>query len=285
MVEHASDFLEYHGYLLDPISKVMLFQIAILDDYGAWNWDLRIVGVVSFLLLGGIRVVFGKRLGIDWYAFLHAIISTAGSFMCLYLDIMASEALTGKAEPFRAVEDCTGPLTSLHRIVPAITAGYAIFDLVDGLQISFDFALHGVATLFVMVLFCQHAPQIMAPMIFMEGSTIFLNLVKAKFLSATASKINQVCFVVSFFMCRLVVIPYHWGKLMRGLLGAQQKCYSFSFFLVCLIGGMFFHVLNAYWFRKILRKASRRLMQQEKYNERNEFADEADRNTPKVKRV
>lgn len=284
MVEHAADLIEYHGYLIDPVSKLMLAGISIMDDAGAWQWDLRVVAVTSFLLLGGIRVLFGKRWGVDWYAFLHAVITTVGSFACLYLDTIASEALTGKAEPMRSVEDCAGPLTSLHRILPAITAGYAIFDLIDGLSISFDFVLHGAATLLVMIVYCSFAPHIMAPMIFMEGSTIFLNLVKAKFFNTTAQQINQLCFVVSFFVCRLLVVPYHWGKLIRSLIRHPVTCFPWYFGPMCLVSGMFYHALNAYWFRKILRKAKRRILQQEKHNEKNDFADEADRHS-KVKRV
>jgi hypothetical protein len=54
----------------------------------------------------------------------------------VFLD--SSEALTGTAEPLRSIL-CHGPLTSLHRIVPAITMGYGVFDIIEGLSHGLDF--------------------------------------------------------------------------------------------------------------------------------------------------
>ena len=69
-----------------------------------------------------------KKRGIDWYALIHAIISSIGAMICMYLDYTSSTILTGSPEPESTVL-CGEPLTSLHRILPAITMGYAIFDL------------------------------------------------------------------------------------------------------------------------------------------------------------
>ena len=39
---------------------------------------------------------------------------------------------------------CHGPLTSLHRVLPTASVGYAIFDFIDGIRLgSLDFAAHG----------------------------------------------------------------------------------------------------------------------------------------------
>jgi TLC domain len=281
MPEFASELLAYHGYLLDPLSRLFLRLISLLDDAGAWEWNLRYTAITSFLLLGLIRLSIGKKGGIDWYAFIHAVLSAAGAFVVLYLDFMASEALTGVEEPLRSVT-CHGPLTSLHRILPAITWGYSVFDIIDGFSISFDFILHGVATFAVMGLYCEFdVPHILAPMLFMEFSTIFLSLVKATILPPLLVQINQALFVVSFFFCRLVIVPFVWGKLMRALWTQQGtpeflQCLHPSFVTISFCGGMFYHILNAYWFRKIIRKAQRRILGIEKHDERNEFADEAD---------
>lgn len=281
MVELASEFLEYHGYLLDPISKGFLYTITFLDHAGAWEWSLRYTAFYTFLFLGMIRLSIGKRGGIDWYAFIHAIISAVGAFVVLYLDFMASEALTGTEDPLRSVL-CQGPLTSLHRILPAITWGYSIFDIIDGLSISLDFILHGVVTFTIMGLYCEFdIPHILAPMLFMEFSTIFLSLVKATILSPLWVQINQAMFVLSFFLCRLLIVPFFWGKLMKALWMHRSSpeflsCFHPSFVPISFVGGMFFHVLNAYWFRKIVRKAQRRIMGIEKHNEKNDFADEAE---------
>jgi TLC domain len=265
---------------LDPVTRTLLSGIAVLDQHGAWTWDLRLVALGTTLVLWLIRLVFQKKHGIDWYAFLHAIVSSVGALACLYLDWVASEPMTRVAEPLRSIALCAGPLTSLHRILPAITMGYSVFDLLDGLQISLSFALHGVATLAVMALFLHvvDAPHIVAPMLLMETSTIFLNLVHADFVPASAAVANQICFAVSFFVARLVLFPMIWIKLMGTMWQYRtnvtfQQCYPAHFMYTCFLFGMVFHTLNVYWFIKIVRKARRRMQGIEKHTERNDLAD------------
>jgi TLC domain len=271
---------------LDFVSRSLLWAIGILDQHGAWTWNLRYVAVATTIFLGGVRLVFHKKRGIDWYAFLHAIASASGAFACLYLDFVASERLTGIPEPLRSIQ-CHGPLTSLHRILPAITMGYSIFDLIDGLSISFDFVLHGAATMAVMALFIEvGAPHIMAPMLLMEGSTCFLTVVKADFFPDALVMLNQACFVFSFFLCRIVVVPYFWANLMMTMWQhrsepAFQDCFPSFFMSACFFFGMFYNLLNGYWFTKIVKKARRRILGIEKHNEKNDLADEADRHIKK----
>lgn len=284
MVLHSAALLEKDG--LDFLTRSLLGVISNLDNYGARTWNLRYVAVATTIVLGGVRVVFQKKRGIDWYAFLHAIVSASGSLACLYLDVMASKRLTGFSEPFRSVQ-CHGPLTSLHRILPAITMGYSIFDLIDGLTISVDFALHGAATLAVMTLFVEiGAPHIMAPMLFMEGSTVFLTMVKADFVPDRLAMLNQACFVFSFFVCRIVVVPSFWANLMLIMWQNKsepsfQDCFPSYFIHACFLFGMFYNLLNGYWFTKIVKKARRRILGIEKHNEQNDLADEADRHKKK----
>ena len=38
-------------------------------------------------------------------------------------------------EPNGSFQECTGPLTSLHRIIPAITQGYALCDIINGFHL------------------------------------------------------------------------------------------------------------------------------------------------------
>lgn len=280
MVLFSAELLQKDG--LDFVTRNLLRAISILDDQGAWTWNLRYVAVATTLFLGSVRLIFQKKRGIDWYAFLHAIASSSGSLACLYLDFVASEKLTGIAEPLRSVQ-CLGPLTSLHRILPAITMGYSIFDLIDGLTISIDFAMHGAVTLAVMFFFIEvDAPHIMAPMLFMEGSTIFLTVVKADFFPDVLVMLNQACFVFAFFLCRIVVVPCFWATLMFTMWQhrsepAFRECYPSYFMYACFFFGMFYNLLNGYWFTKIVKKARRKYLGIEKHNENNDLADEADR--------
>jgi hypothetical protein len=170
MVLKAAQLLQQEG--AGPVTSGILSSISILDRYGAWTWNLRVVGLCTCLVLWVVRSGLKKKRGIDWYAFLHALVSGLGSMACVYLDLFAAETLTGTPEPLRSCR-CMGPLTSLHRILPAITMGYSLFDLLDGFTISIDFVLHGLSTLSVMAFFCEHnAPHIITPMLLMEVSTI-----------------------------------------------------------------------------------------------------------------
>jgi TLC domain len=265
---------------LDIVSRFMLRSISILlDDHGAWTWNLRQVAVASLVLLGTIRLLLQKRRGIDWYALIHAVISTVGSFVCLYLDYVASQRLgPGIGEPLRTIQ-CHGPLTSLHRILPAITMGYSIFDFFDGCRISFDFALHGGLTFAVMFYFVEiNAPHILAPMLFMEGSTIFLNMINVDFFPNLLVILNQALFVLSFFLCRIVIVPIVWAHLMLAQWqnrqqAVYQECFPSHLMYVCFFFGMFYNLLNGYWFTKIVKKSIRRLRRIERHTEKNSLSE------------
>lgn len=52
-------------------------------------------------------------------------------------------------EPQGSLQECFGPLTSLHRIIPAITQGYAVCDIINGFHLLSkglgpEFLAHGV---------------------------------------------------------------------------------------------------------------------------------------------
>ena len=71
-------------------------------------------------------------------------------------------------EPLRSVT-CQGPLTSLHRIIPMITMGYSVLDLLDGVSLGVDFLAHGAATLTIMGFFIyKDIPHVIVPMLLME---------------------------------------------------------------------------------------------------------------------
>lgn len=264
------EFLQEHGSQLDFVSRWMLESISILDHYGAQTWNLYAVGFVAFYLLGLLRWTVGHWRGVNTYALTHAVVTTIGSFMCLYLDFYASKTLTGIQEPLRTVLGYPA-MTSLHRILPAITMGYSFFDLYDGL-VSIDFLFHGIITMTVMFVYvAQGVPQMLSGFIFMEFSTPFLNMMKADFFSPSMVALNQASFALTFFIGRLLVVPPFWASLCYHMWNHRNDAgYSFPSWLFpfTFIFGMFFNLLNVYWFRKIIRKAMRKLKGVEKHEEK-----------------
>ena len=105
MVEHLQHYHDADYYLsrlnigsgsdtLDPISIFLLqFISTYLDRYNAMEWNLTHVAITTTVVLGLIRIIFQKYYGIDWYAFIHAILSSTGSLMCLYLNFITSHQL------------------------------------------------------------------------------------------------------------------------------------------------------------------------------------------------
>lgn len=81
---------------LDPTSSLLLYLIRVtLDDNGAWEWNLRLVGVVSAIVLLLIKWTFRKAYGIDWFSLTNAIVTGLGAVVVVYLNAYASEAMTG----------------------------------------------------------------------------------------------------------------------------------------------------------------------------------------------
>jgi hypothetical protein len=286
MVLQASELLKTEE--LGPLTRSILSFCVVLDDAGAWTWNLRLVGVITVILLGGIRIAFGHKRGVDWIALVHAFVVSVGSLACVYLDFYASVTLTGTSEPFRSLQ-CHGPLTSLHRILPAMTMGYAVFDIMDGFRISTDFLLHGIATISVTWYFCEIGiPQIITVMLLMEVSTVFLNLVRADFISVTMMIFNQAAFVLCFFMFRVVLCPYIWFLQVYGMwtLSSTEEyksCLPHTLLGFTLIYGMFFNVLNAYWFIKIVKKMLRKIRGEERVDAKNDLS-KGDHLDPAIKK-
>eukprot|EP00529_Nitzschia_sp_RCC80_P032374 CAMPEP_0113473244 /NCGR_PEP_ID=MMETSP0014_2-20120614/17942_1 /TAXON_ID=2857 /ORGANISM="Nitzschia sp." /LENGTH=217 /DNA_ID=CAMNT_0000366001 /DNA_START=147 /DNA_END=797 /DNA_ORIENTATION=+ /assembly_acc=CAM_ASM_000159 len=188
--------------------------ISIIDrfDYitGAPNWTSIQVAVVTAIVLGTLRLVCKTAYGVNWYSLFHASVTGICSFVCVWLNVFAGTGITATPEPLGSIL-CNGPLTSLHAIVPAITMGFGVFDIVEGFAHGTDFILHGLATFSVMAYFCVvGVPEIITPMLLMEISTINLCLMRASFLSERAMTVNIGLFMSSFFAFRMVICPYLW---------------------------------------------------------------------------
>lgn len=121
------------------VGGIILSFVGFLDsNLGSADWEPRQVAIATAVILGVIRVTFADTYGVTWYSFIHGVVSAYFSAMAVWLSVFASVPLTGMSEPLRSIT-CQGPLTSLHRFVPAITMGYGLFDIFDGLSHGLDF--------------------------------------------------------------------------------------------------------------------------------------------------
>lgn len=246
----------------------ILSFISYLDQHGASEWSLRAVAAFAAAVFLAVRSLIGKPGNVEWHALIHAAVSALGAVMCLCLDIYAAESMTGTPEPIRSIR-CEGPLTSLHSIVPAITLGYSVSDMLDGLHLGKDFLMHGGAVAIVFSVVCELGlSHHITPMLLMEISTIPLQFVGATFLSSTQKIVVQLQFVLSFFLVRISLVPYLWFKWIQAFLEEEEKnesgmCFPHFFIYVVVFAGIFFHGLNFYWFVKIIKKVRRKLGQKE----------------------
>ena len=101
------------------------------NSFGTHEWTTRQVALVSLISLGLIKALTQEKYGVKWYIVWFAIVSGYLSLICVCLNVFAATELTGTSEPLRSIL-CQGPLTSLHRHVPAMTVGFGVFDLIEG---------------------------------------------------------------------------------------------------------------------------------------------------------
>lgn len=238
---------------LPRVAKAIFSFISIIDSYGAYRWNLRLVALVSALVLVPTYKLAGYKGGVEWHGLLHSLVVGLGGLACTYLDYFASEAVTGEPEPLHMAQ-CGPPMTSLHRILPAITLGYSVTDVYNGLALGkIDFVLHGVATTAVMLVFCElDVPHTIVQMLVMEVSTIFLCLRKIK-LGEKVKGVMSIAFAVSFILCRNLITPYVWGRLVHALYyHGDANCFHKYYFPLVVAFGVFFHTLNLYWLSKII---------------------------------
>lgn len=251
---------------LDALSQGILSFVSFLDEsLGADEWTSTQVAVVSGSIFLLMFFTTHSYRGVEWYSLLHACLTGFGSVACVYLDMYASEKLTGVPEPLRSVSCAGGPLTSLHLIVPSLTLGYSIVDILNGFRLGGAFLAHGFATFSVMMIFIQQGlPQFVNSMLVMELSTIWLTVLKAEFFNETIQVLSQAAFFLSFFVSRIVMAPYIWFVIINSMYKAvfvdkTNTCYPTFMFFMTFSFGMFFHCLNTYWFIKIIKKIQRKL--------------------------
>ena len=65
----------------------------VIIDESQWNY--RIIALFFGAIWMTLYYTAGKKFGIDWYAFVHAILSGIGSLYCVYIDMFEAVSRTG----------------------------------------------------------------------------------------------------------------------------------------------------------------------------------------------
>ena len=92
---------------------MMLGSIQKLDDtLNLADYTSRQVAIITIIFLGILLVGLHERGGIRWYSLIHAIVSGYLSLICVWTSYYHTDNNGGL---------CDGPLTSFHRITPAVS--------------------------------------------------------------------------------------------------------------------------------------------------------------------
>jgi hypothetical protein len=249
----------------------MLENLHWLDEtLGLASWTSRQIAVITAAILG--LLYSHEKWGIRWYSLLHAVSSGYLSLICVWTSYNHHSPSN--------MSLCDGPLTTLHRITPAITLGYGLFDILEATIKSLpkDFLLHGIATFAVMAYFCEYnIPEIVLPFLLMEISTVHLVFMKATNLSDKMIAANMGLFVLTFFFFRLMVCPYLWWGIVKTVFFTATEddmtCLPWHFKYCWLLFGLIFNSLNGYWGVKIILKVLRKVRGQEKMKEGNSLKE------------
>lgn len=250
---------------------MLLDSIQWLDErLGLADWSSRQVAIATVVILGLLFVGLHEKGGIRWYSLVHAVVSGYLSLICVLTSYYNDHPSTL----------CEGPLTSFHKITPAITMGYGIFDILEATtkNLSKDFILHGFATFAVMAYFVEcNIPEIVLPFLLMEISTVHLVLMKSSFLSEAAVAANMAFFVLTFFVFRLTISPYLWWGIVKTSFveedDAALSCLPWHFKYFWFLVGCIFNGLNGYWGVKIVLKVLRKINGKENMKEGNSLKE------------
>jgi len=98
----------------------------------------------------------------------------------------------------------------------------------------------------------------------MEMSTIPLNLLKYKFDRPMMSIANTVIFIITFFLSRLIVFPWLWGRWIWTYYeeitdDGPESCYPSYFIYIVVSIGLVFHGLNIFWMFRIIKGAIKKI--------------------------
>lgn len=246
---------------LIPDIKIVLFNervleyISTFDATGVLKWNSLMISVTSCVVFLTIRYQSGRKYNIDWEALVHAIVTGTGGSFCVLLDM--------NIIPQSSYVRCHAS-TPLHNILPAVTQGYAICDILNGLEFGGAFLAHGIATLMLTSLFSMLGfAYMLSPMLVCEVSTILLSIMRATFFTPLQTKLAELSFFLLFFLCRIVMLPYLTINLLVEMWDEQKErgiiCQSKFIWYITFVNILFFNSLNFFWFVKILAKIPRKI--------------------------
>ena len=95
-------------------NMMMLESIQKLDEtLNLADYTSRQVAIITIIFLGILLVGLHERGGIRWYSLIHAIVSGYLSLICVWTSYHHNSLSSSGL--------CDGPLTSFHRITPAVS--------------------------------------------------------------------------------------------------------------------------------------------------------------------
>lgn len=232
------------------------------------NYNYVQIALTSSILFCAIKFGIGKPRNVDVHGFVHAILTGPPAALCVLLNFYAVQ-LSGEPEPLRSIK-CQGALTPLHTILPMISLGYAVVDFIDGiLSWNREYILHGVCMFLSFGSICHIGTgHLVTPLLIMELSCIFLNLLYAE-VSEFIKITIQFCFVLLFFLTRIVVAPFLWLQWLHVYYlhifsRREATCHPWWLIYVVWIFGIVFHGLNVLWMWKISKKLFKVLSKKKK---------------------
>lgn len=189
---------------------------------------------------------------------LHHVFSVAVAVV-----VWLAEEKATITEPERSFK-CMPPAVRLAELLPAVTLGYSLHEFAYAVRNgqAFSFWIHAAgATLFLCLVCHLGVAHHLSRLFVMNFSTIFLILRRLD----CGPKVNtaiDLIFVVSFFLLRVVLMPYWWVLFLRYAWTSDKDvwgtCMNSGIVAVSVVGGILINSLNFYWFLHICRKIARR---------------------------
>jgi hypothetical protein len=111
-------------------------------------------------------------------------------------------------------------------------------------------------------------------------------VVRADFVSTSVTAMIQASFAILFFIFRVVFVPFVWFKLMTTMNEQRssqvyQDCFPPYFMPFSFAFGMVFHLLNAFWCIKIIKKIRRKVLGIEAVKANNDLGEKELKNGKK----